>query len=127
MGTKHARHNERLCDHLNTLNDFYDWVVTTAFYTALHYVEGRIFPMPGNPSYPDFDTYWDAQKEFLQCSKHKAMSRLVRNKLPLAAKAYNALMDSCNNARYKNYEVEPDEAKIARERMAFVKAECLKS
>jgi hypothetical protein len=126
MGTAHAKHNEKLCDHLDALNDYYDWVVTTAFYTTLHYAEGKIFPTSGIPSYPDFESYYEANGRTLQCSKHKAMSNLLRAKLPFAANAYNGLMDSCNNARYKNYQITQREAKTARERMAFVKKECLK-
>ena len=125
MGTAHAQHNEKVCDHLSTLNDYHDWVVTTAFYTALHYVEGKIFPIPGKHGYPDFDSYYEQNKETLKCSKHKAMHTLVRSKINLAANAYKALMDSCHYARYKSYDVKLGEATAARERMAFVKSQCI--
>jgi len=42
---KHAIHNEQVCDYLLASNEFHDWVVTTAFYAALHFVQSDIFPL----------------------------------------------------------------------------------
>lgn len=38
MSKEHEQHNEELCDFLIADGKFTDWIVTTSFYSALHYV-----------------------------------------------------------------------------------------
>lgn len=41
----HAKHNERVCNYLGKNADFGDWVITTSFYAAMHYVRHLIVPI----------------------------------------------------------------------------------
>jgi len=40
-----AQHNEDLCRDLHLRGGYEDWVITTAFYSALHYVRQHVFPL----------------------------------------------------------------------------------
>lgn len=40
-----AGHNQKLAKKLIT-GDYYDWACTTAFYSALHYVEAKFYDIP---------------------------------------------------------------------------------
>jgi len=44
----HALHNEKVFNHLLINKDFTDWIVTTAFYSALHFADSKIFPINYN-------------------------------------------------------------------------------
>ena len=55
----HAVHNERACDFLLSSGEFNDWVVTTTFYAALHYVRYELFPLErNNVIYNNFEKYF---------------------------------------------------------------------
>ncbi len=58
MRKKHAKYNELLCEVLAEDGRWDDWVVTTAFYSAMHFVEFKLFPMrEAGTSYPAFEQY----------------------------------------------------------------------
>ena len=83
---KHAEHNEKTCKYLSKKPDFADWVITTAFYSALHYTQYSIFPFSmeirGNTiNYQDFEAYYRNNNP-AQINKHSSMSNLVEDKLP---------------------------------------------
>ncbi len=42
---EYAQHNEKACKYLDKKPEFTDWVITTAFYSALHFVRYKIFPI----------------------------------------------------------------------------------
>lgn len=42
-GKPQAKHNEELWELLLKNGKFSDWVITAAFYSALHYVEHEVF------------------------------------------------------------------------------------
>ena len=53
----HAKHNERVCNYLGRSADFGDWVITTAFYSAMHYVRHLMVPiMIEGDVYNDFES-----------------------------------------------------------------------
>ncbi|NLW30304.1 MAG: hypothetical protein GXY77_02480 [Fibrobacter sp.] len=41
---KHANHNKEACEHIGTVQKYPDWMITTAFYSALHFIDSKIFP-----------------------------------------------------------------------------------
>ena len=45
MKQEHAKHNEDACHYLNQSGKYNDWVITTAFYSAMHYVQYELFSM----------------------------------------------------------------------------------
>ena len=103
----HAERNERLCLTLLEQGEYHDWVVTTSFYSALHFVQHEIFPLnDGRREYGTFDSYYNSIGHN-KVSKHKLTIQLVREHLPDAAGSYKWLHDTCITARYQNYAI-PD-------------------
>ena len=41
----HAIHNELACIYLDKCTDFPDWVITTSFYSSLHFLQHKLFPI----------------------------------------------------------------------------------
>ena len=125
--TGHAAHNEAACHLLNTSGAFPDWVITTAFYSAMHLVYERLFPLETEgTTYVNFEAYY-AQKYARKAgpdkpTKHDATVDLVKAHLPAFASNYRLLKDACHNARYRNYAVKPYEASVARNQMQNIKA-----
>ena len=127
----HAAHNEAACDLLHAASEFPDWVVTTAFYAAMHAVYERLFPLKTEgASHATFDA-WFSQHFSRRTghdrpTKHEATVDLVKKHLPSVASNYRLLKDSCFNARYRNYKVRPEEATIARHQLQQIKSALLR-
>ncbi len=124
MKKQHAIHNEKACDYLLLSNNFNDWVVTTAFYSALHYVQHELFPLKQqNTVYKDFNTlfYRVLKRNNSALNKHYATIRLVAQYLPTCNSHYRWLHDACKNARYSNYRVSERKAHTARAKLDQLK------
>lgn len=129
MSKSHALHNESICDHLLPLNKYNDWVITTAFYSALHFVYHQIFPMTINGnSYACFDDYYQGEVagKSVKISKHKSTIDLVAHNLNGCYAVYKQLHDMCMYSRYNHYKVTHHKAKIARTYLQSVKSLCSK-
>lgn len=99
----HARHNARTCKYLDKDGDFNDWVVTTAFYSALHYVEAAIFPLTvQGDTYQSFDEYCSEKPS--SDGKHKRRSSLVYKHLITVHGDYDWLKNESWTARYNSYQ-----------------------
>jgi len=123
----HGAHNEAACDALHAAKDFPDWVITTAFYAAMHYVYENVFPLEeGDATHASFEAWYSATHGTTapghRPTKHEATVDLVKKELPAVASHYRMLKDACHNARYRNYKVKPHEAAIARQQLASIKA-----
>ncbi|RZK04111.1 MAG: hypothetical protein EOO43_22820 [Flavobacterium sp.] len=106
----HALHNKTVCKLLNEAGggEMNDWVVTTAFYSALHFVHGEIFPLPGKRRvFTDFESYYNSEHPEQSPSKHTVTNELVADHLPKLSGKYKWLFKECHNARYRNYTVNP--------------------
>jgi hypothetical protein len=128
MSKEHAEHNEKACDHLLSKPNeegvaFHDWVVTTAFYSAMHYVQHEIFPLEtGGKVYGSFNEYYRSHfKGAEKPTKHTATADLVRIYIYNAYASYKALVDSCHTARYTDYQTSEAVAATARKRRDLVK------
>lgn len=128
MSKEHAEHNEKACDHLlGKPNEegltFHDQVVTTAFYSAMHYVQHEIFPLEiGGAVYNSFNEYYHRHfKGSEKPSKHTATAELVRLNIYNAYASYKALVDSCHTARYTDYQTSAAVAEAARRRLDQIK------
>ena len=123
----HAAHNEAACDLLHKSAEFPDWVVTTAFYAAMHAIYEQLFPLKtGSTSHASFDI-WFGQLHSHRAghgrpTKHEATVDLVRQHLPHVASNYRLLKDACFNARYRNYKIKPEEATVARHQLQLIKS-----
>ena len=126
-GKPQAEHNEKLCDLLIKKGGFADWVLTSAFYSALHYCDHQIFPLvEGTKGFSDFDDYYKINHPQGNPSKHKVRRSLVAKYLPKCSSAYNWLQDNCFNARYNDYQIKDTFATVAKEKLDIVKGECKK-
>ena len=109
MATKdHAIHNEEACDFLLSSGKFNDWVVTTAFYSAMQFVCNELFPLEqNNVIFDSFERYYhlNFKNTVNRQSKHLVIISLVNSNLPLCVKFYRSLYDQCMKARYTNYKV----------------------
>ena len=130
--TPHALHNEEACDFLLGSGNHHDWAVTTAFYSALHFVQSAIFPITKiHPQrgtlviFSCFAKYYTIFSPSLKVNKHEATALLIDEYKPAIAAAYRQLMDMCMSARYNDYNVKPSEARFARKKLNKIKIECL--
>ena len=120
----HALHNERACHLLAANGAFPDWVVTTSFYAALHFVQSRIFPFTEDGiEYTDINYYF-RQNESKHGTKHLATVDLTYERLDSLGSKYNWLYGQSRTARYRKYKIPPEDAKIAMEYLADIKAHC---
>jgi len=122
MSKAHAEHNENLCDFLIKEGKFNDWIITTAFYSSLHFVQHEIFPLvKGGVTYPNFNNYYNNILQPIGKSKHTGTKDLVKSEIPLAHPQYRWLFDACMNARYSNYAVSNPKAKQAKNNLTTLK------
>lgn len=77
----HGEHNEQACDLIAANNNFPDWVITTAFHTALHFVTYKIFPFTykvgGNSLNFDTIEQWQSFKNYSSNKRHELLKDLV--------------------------------------------------
>lgn len=105
---QHALHNEKVSKYLKVKPEYLDWIVTTSFYSALHFVEHFIFPFnhTENGQTIQLKNIGDYKrwKKNLK-SKHELRTDLVIWKCPEIEVPYRWLHDTANNARYYDYKV----------------------
>jgi len=128
MSRVHAEHNEKLCSKLLAEKQFFDWVVTTAFYSALHYTEHQLFPLKiVAVTYPTFNHYYDSVlKKNHRISKHEGKAQLVNSNLTCGSR-YRWLLDACSNARYIDYNINEQTANLAKTCLDDIKACIIKA
>ena len=121
MSILHGQHNKKACDFLLESGEFNDWVITTAFYSALHYLESELFPLSltnnsgRTNNYHSFDEYCSENQNYR--SKHRLRRSLIEEHLPEISIEYNTLMDLCWTARYSNYQHEKETAEWAKQNL----------
>jgi hypothetical protein len=127
---EYAEHNWRTCKYLDKKPEFADWVITTAFYSALHYVRYKIFPITIDRSnkkirIKDFENYFRINNP-LGLSKHSLLSNLVEEKHLEIANDYNKLRDISWSARYSNYKYPREISNDAKKRLQKIREYCTK-
>jgi len=94
-----AQHNEQLLSELVANLSYKDWVVTVAFYTAMHYVEAHFFNDP-NIIHSDTSIPIDNQGKWLH-TPHVWRMELLRNNYPQDVwKSFRSLYNESRIARY---------------------------
>jgi hypothetical protein len=128
MCKDHAEHNETLCQLLIKNGGYNDWVITTAFYSSLHYFKYKLFPYSKDGiTHANFEAYYShvIQKNSSNISKHKAQLDLVKQKCPINIySAYRGLYDLCMTARYSDYNVSSGLAEASKKRLDSIKTYC---
>lgn len=101
--------------------EFDDWVMTTAFYSAIHYIEHKMFPKGiDGISCNDIN---DARKTTGH-NAHKTRRLLVAKYMPEIAAQYNYLSEECENSRYHNYRPDRKRATLAMDYLQEIVAYC---
>jgi len=125
MGLDHALHNEELCDMLLQTKKYNDWVVTTAFYSAIHFIECKLFPCKiKGKDYKTFNLYYDNAIKTYQLSKHSLKAKLIFEMLPEIDPHYRWLKDACQTARYIDYTVTNGQAEASNKYLKIIKRTC---
>lgn len=109
----HAQDDEAACRCL-IANHLYDWAITAAFYSALHFIDDAIFPLvvtlksKKRATYQDFDDFYENYPDFpsQRISQHRARIIAITrvNGSRNLRTAYERLLDGARDTRY-NHEV----------------------
>jgi len=126
---KHALHNEEVCKYLIERQDeFGDWVVTTAFYSALHWVCYHLFPRTEeNGETSEVINNIDQYCNFAygrRMSKHDATIELLKEVCPDIAKRYSSLYENCMSARYRDFDVSQKIIAKSKKNLSLIREFC---
>jgi len=123
----HANHNFEVCSKLHTGKldmECNDWVVTTAFYSAIHFIDHVLFPLEaGNETYKSIREAHN-NRSGIAASEHQTRSRLVNLYKQDLNKEYKYLLDACHLARYNNYIIHPQIANTCYNYLEKIKKVC---
>ncbi len=124
----HAEHNEKACHYLNHSDEFRDWVISTAFYSALHYVRSMILPYKvvdngKTKTIPDFESLYSFLKKGTQ-TKHRFLIHLIEHEHSDISDDYSNLFDLAYKARYLNYIFDKSISDLAIKRLKNIKEYC---
>jgi len=109
MSRSHARHNKTACKFIKDSEQFNDWVITTAYYSAMHFFQSELFPgqfeSPVNgkiKTYTSFDKYYNETDGF---TKHGLLLNLVEEYVDDddVIDGFTSLKELCWTARYTKY------------------------
>ena len=109
----HGERNKELCEHLLVGKVYYDWVVTTAFYSSIHLLENKLLPV--NIAGSVCNNISEVKKAYNLRGRHTARETLVQresNDITIAIK-YKWLDDRSRFSRYTTYKVTAAEASKA--------------
>lgn len=100
----HGLHNQKLSKELFQGKLYYDWAVTTAFYSAIYFVEDKILPcnIAGKPC----KNINDVKSAYKMPGRHASRERLVWAKLPSVGIQYKWLDDKSRYARYTTFKID---------------------
>lgn len=118
----HALHNEKVCNFLSKKEDYGDWIITTAFYSAIHFVRYLMIPaiLSDGTVINCFEALFYAQKGEKE-GRHGFQNRYVSANITEIAVEYKQLHDWCNQARYFNYNQPRNLAQQAKDNLNTIK------
>lgn len=133
---EHAEHIESASVYLDSSNQYPDWVITTCFYSSLHYLRHKVFPFSivlGKkiPNYKvecfeDFHTFQTRNGKKL--GRHERFRCLVEEKCPInVASGYGRLLELSYGARYSDYNYDEIFVREAQKCLAEIKTHCVPS
>lgn len=125
----HAVHNNGALKVINKNGKFLDWSITICFYTCLHAVKHKSFPLSfkvGSKTVQldSFEGYCQYTAD-AGGSKHSKLCDLLNNHYTEIASQYEHLMDMCMTARYHNYQVDREDANFAIELKEHIYNYCI--
>ena len=122
---KHAQHNNETCNYLLHGGSHNDWVVTVAFYSAIHFFRYKIFPLEFNNGDTSLNSFEDFCNSFNIRDKHKALENLVKKFTDREIyMKFRSLKNECWTCRYSNFNVKEERAKEAYTDLAEISKYC---
>ena len=105
----HGERNKNLCQDLLKNKVYYDWVITTAFYSSIHLLEDKFLPADINGS--KCTNISHVRKSYNLKGRHMAREKLIENLAePKISIKYKWLDDRSRYSRYTTYKVQAAEA-----------------
>lgn len=120
---EHALHNKKLCEELNGHKKFNDWTVTTAFYSALHFTDLKVYPFTSKGK--TCNNINEAVKVLNIPEKHAAKMKMIEKQCSNIKVQYRWLKDQSFNARYKTYKVAASVGDKAVQYLREIEAYCV--
>jgi hypothetical protein len=103
-------------------NKWNDWIITTAFYADLHYVEYKLFPLKiKDDTFTSIDDYCDRTG---RKNKHETRKYLVHEHSRKISPAFRRLFNTSITARYQNYRIKDEVCMEAKKKLDIVKQFC---
>ena len=118
----HGERNKKLSKELLNGKVYFDWVITTAFYSAIHLVEDKILPCKVSDLV--CKNINDVKSAYKMRGRHSSRERLVLSNLPKIAIQYKWLDDQSRYSRYTTYKVTPAQADKATQYLNEILSEC---
>jgi hypothetical protein len=110
---------------LQSKKQYHDWLIIISFYSALHFVRAKLFPLKENDkTFNSFDEYYIASKGIKR--KHDLLFGLVITYLNQIASKYGWLLHSSETLRYSDFAVDEGEANTALLNLTAIESECSK-
>ena len=105
---QHAEHNREVYLYLCQKPEFCDWIITTAFYSAIHYVRFRMLPFEvtyktTKTVYSEFESLFNALRKDNE-GRHGFQLKWVGTHYSEIKFSYRRLHELSNEARYINYQ-----------------------
>ncbi len=122
---EHAQRNKDLANQLLKEGIYLDWVVTTSFYSSIHFIENNLLPttIQGNTC----NELFDVKKVYKADNLHQTREWLCQEKLTFTtATKYKWLSDNSKNARYTSYKISKAVAEKALINLDAIEIECKK-
>lgn len=124
----HAKHDEEIAVMLNGMGKSIQWTVIICFYSSLHYVRSKIFPLTEvsggvTTTYNSLDDYHSRRSVG---SMHDNLVALAWVYLPDIAPKYQMLLHESITARYNNYSYDKRASESAMKNLMEIKKVCLK-
>ncbi|MEX1190405.1 MAG: hypothetical protein WED10_02145 [Brumimicrobium sp.] len=121
---EHANRNKALSEQLLVDKKYFDWVITTAFYSAIHFVENKLLPI--EISKLKCRNINEVMRAYNMRGRHASRERLVCDNLNMdVAVKYKWLDDKSRYARYTTYKVTSAEADKAKQYLDEICKACL--
>lgn len=121
----HGERNKTLAEDLNNGKKYYDWVITTSFYSAIHFLEDLL--IPSTIGAQECKNIQEVKNAYNLRGRHIARLKLIQMNAPLdIAIGYKWLDDRSRYSRYTTYKITPAEASKALQYLNAIHTHCSK-
>lgn len=124
MAREHGKHNHCVCKKLHVTTDTpcNDWIITTAFYSSIHFIDHILFPLTHNGRL--LNNINEAHNFVGKRSKHETRGFLIGKYQNKFAKDYEYLRAQCWNARYVDYRINSAISDLCVRKLEAIKRDC---